>query len=316
MGLSPYTRRVKRVCDARGIPDVCRSLAHVWDFSQGKRTWHILFSDSAGRDDDFLHGCPRQRRRGEGWAVQRSNLRSKCHDPPKWWTNSGNPGEDKTGATAWFDYSTEIYTIEPGKGLERTFTVTVPKDTKPGQYIAALSFETADPLTIPDAPNLKQTLRQTIAFAITVPGTVTPAFEIKDVHVIADPNWTGIEATISNTGNVLVEPSGTISISDLKGTPLGSFEVTLGKYYAFKDGLIQLGLGNLTPNGEYLVTIDLHDQATGANAVIENQKIQVTTSAQIAAAEAPPVVFSEAVGELKPSADKPQFLNVTATLSN
>lgn len=230
--------------------------------------------------------------------------------------NSGNPTEAPTGATAWLDYPTEIYTIDPGKGIERTFNVTIPKDVKPGQYIAALSFETADPIEIPNTPALKQNLRQTIAFEITVPGKVEASFQIKDVHVIADPEWTGLLATISNTGNVLVKPSGTITISDVNGNPLGSLPLSLGTYYAFKDGLIQIGIGSLTPNGVYLVTIDLHDADSGASASIENQKVEVTTSAAIAAANAPPIGFDSATGTLRPSPDKPQFLDVAATVTN
>lgn len=229
---------------------------------------------------------------------------------------SGDPTEAKTEPATWFDYPTDVVSLQPGTGIERTFNVSVPANARPGQYIAVLCLETADPLSIPGQPNFKQVLRSTIAFVINVPGKIDPAFSIKDVHVVSDETWSGIEATISNKGNILVAPSGTVALSDLSGKQLVSLDVQLGEYFAFRDGLLQVGIQGLVPNGRYLVTIDLHDAKTGASASIENQEVTVTTSAQIAAAAAPPVMFSTVTGELKPSAEKPQFLNVGATITN
>jgi len=230
--------------------------------------------------------------------------------------DTGAPDEAKSGATAWFEYSTDIVTLKPGTGIERTFAVVIPEETKPGEYVSALSFETAEPIEVPGTPNLKQILRQTIAFIITVPGTVVPSFSIDNLHLVVDPAWTGLEATLVNTGNVLVKPTGKITISDSSGKPLTSQDVVFGTFYAFKSGLIQTGFGNTLPAGDYQVTFELRDPETGATALIENQKITSVTQGELSAEAIPPINFDEATAEIKPALDNPQFLNVTAIVSN
>jgi hypothetical protein len=230
--------------------------------------------------------------------------------------DTGGPDEEKTGATTWFDYPNDIVTLEPGKGIERTFSVTVPEDTPPGQYVVAMCFETAEPIAIEGIANLKQNLRQTIAFYLTVPGEVRPEFSVEQPRLLNDPTWSGIEAVLVNSGNVLVRPEGRITISNPDGSPLASTEIGFGAFYAGQSGLIQIGLGNLLPNGDYLVTIELRDPATGATALIEDQPVTVTTSEQVAADAAPPVEIISATGEIVPDLANPQFLDLDVVIAN
>ncbi|MEJ7839675.1 MAG: hypothetical protein WKF81_12735, partial [Thermomicrobiales bacterium] len=51
-------------------------------------------------------------------------------------------GEPSSAPTTWLDDQTETLELEPGLLIERTLVVTVPADTQPGQYIAALSNAT------------------------------------------------------------------------------------------------------------------------------------------------------------------------------
>ena len=230
--------------------------------------------------------------------------------------DTGGPTDEKTGVTTWLDFPNDVLTLEPGSGIERTFTVTVPKDTPPGEYITALCFETADPLPIVGAENFKQNLRKTIAFNLTVPGEIHPEFSIQNVHMVIGESWSGLQADLVNSGNVLVQPEGRLTISTPDGKPLMTSEIGFGSFYAGHTGLIQYGLGDLLPGGEYDVTIELSDPETGATAIVENQRITTTTQAALDAATAPPVSFLDATGELKPNAESPQFLLVDATLEN
>lgn len=229
--------------------------------------------------------------------------------------DSGGPNEPKTGETAWFDYPNDVLTLQPGKGVERTFTVTVPTGTQPGQYVTALCFETADPLPVPGVPNLKQNLRQTIAFYLTVPGAIRPEFSIENVRIVTDPGFTGVEAEIHNTGNILIRPEGRLTIKKPDGPPLLTTELGFGAFYADRTGTIQTGIGDLLPPGQYVVTIELRDPKTGATAIVDNQPV-ATTSGDAAAVAAPPVSFSAVSAQIRPSAAKPQFLNLDATLAN
>lgn len=229
---------------------------------------------------------------------------------------TGGPEDEKTGTTTWLDFPNDIVTLEPGKGIERTFEVTVPDDTPPGEYVTALCFETAEPLPIPGVPNLKQNLRKTIAFYITVPGDVHPEFSIENIHMVVDETWSGLEADIVNSGNIRVKPEGRLTVSTTDGEPILTTEIAYDAFYAGQTGRIQYGFGDLLPAGEYDVTIELRDPDTSATAIVENQRITTTTQEALDAAAAPPVAFTSASGELKPDAESPQFLQIDATLEN
>lgn len=229
---------------------------------------------------------------------------------------SGGPDQEKTGATTWLDYPTDEVRLDPGQGIERTFSVSVPGDATPGQYITAICFETAEPIAVPGVPNLKQNLRKTIAFYLTIPGDIRPEFVIENVHLTTDESWSGIEAEVVNTGNVLVRPEGRVTVSTTDGAPIATVEIGYDAFYAGKTGLIQTGFGDILPSGDYLVTIELRDPETGATAIVEDQPIATTTRAEQEAAAAPPVAFAAATGEIVPSPDDPQFLRLDATIAN
>lgn len=286
----------------------------IYPKETGPRTFFDVVQDAGTKKNYTVvlinAGSPKQGSfRGLTFAA---NVRTKVNGG----LESGGPTDEKTGTTTWLDYPNDEVKLEPGKGIERTFTVTVPKDTPPGQYITALCFETADPIAVPGVPNLKQNLRQTIAFYVTVPGEIHPQFSIEDIRIASNPTWSGVEAKIVNSGNVLVRPEGRITVNKPDGTPFLTNEISFGAFYAGQTGIIQTGFSDRLPAGDYLVTIELRDPDTGAKAIVENQQIATTTGGDITAQEAPPVAFSAVSGKLEPNSHSPQFLNVSATISN
>ncbi|HVL25591.1 MAG TPA: DUF916 domain-containing protein [Thermomicrobiales bacterium] len=50
---------------------------------------------------------------------------------------------EPVGTATWLEYEAETVTLEPGKGMEKAFTLTVPADAAPGQYIAGVVLQTA-----------------------------------------------------------------------------------------------------------------------------------------------------------------------------
>jgi len=54
-------------------------------------------------------------------------------------------GEAPSGTTQWLDYPDREVTLGPGEALVIDFTVSVPAATVPGEYIAALVAENAEP---------------------------------------------------------------------------------------------------------------------------------------------------------------------------
>jgi len=89
-----------------------------------------------------------------------------------------DPEVKATGPATWIDYPSETFEFAPGEGVTRTFTVTVPDDAEPGQYIAGISLQTAEPLEVEGTDLFNQIIRKTIAVFIIVPGEETPAFNL------------------------------------------------------------------------------------------------------------------------------------------
>jgi hypothetical protein len=229
---------------------------------------------------------------------------------------TGDPDEEPTGATAWLDYAPTPYTLEDGQGTEITFPVSVPADAKPGQYIIALAFQTAEPLEIAQTPELRQTLRATTVMVLTVPGTIEPSFKVSDLHLVIDQTWSGFVATIENTGNILVRPRGKLTISDADGNPMMTQDFGLGSFFAFMSGTMEVGFANTLPPGDYLVTVEMRDEETGATAIVENVPISTMSQGELQALSLPPVTINDAAAVPRPDDAHPQFLDVDVLLGN
>ncbi|MGH2558947.1 MAG: hypothetical protein ACRDJH_07775 [Thermomicrobiales bacterium] len=221
-------------------------------------------------------------------------------------------GAAPEGVTTWLDYPEELYTIAPGKGIERTFRVAVPEGTEPGQYITALVLENAEALAVEGSENFEQLVRFAVPVFITVPGPIEPEFEVGEITLITEEINALIYVEIVNTGNVRVRPEGTVTVSDAGGEQLFNAPVSMGSVYARDSTSLVVGLPPL-PFGKYQITVDLADPETGATATGE---ATVTATAPTTPAPPPPVQIFDASGTPRPDADDVQFLVVAAPIEN
>jgi hypothetical protein len=119
---------------------------------------------------------------------------------------------------------------------------------------------------------------------------------------------------ITNTGNILVKPVGEIHLTDASGAEVLSAPVQMGSVYAHDATKLSITLSQPLPEGSYQISVDLRDAATGASASVSN----ATVEAHGAATPVPTALihFSSATATPKPSVDKLQFLDVSATITN
>jgi hypothetical protein len=221
--------------------------------------------------------------------------------------------EEPAGLTTWIDYSEELYTIQPRTGIERSFTINVPDDARPGQYIAALALETADSQAIEGSDNFRQLVRIAVPIVVIVNGPIEPEFEIGAVTVEASETTSTLDVEIINTGNIRVRPTGTVAVSDATGTQLFNAPVTMGSVFAWESTSLIIPLPQPLAPGDYRVTIDLNDPDTGASAKSE---AVITATAPATPAPPPPVQFFSATGIPQPDAANVQFLDIAALIDN
>jgi hypothetical protein len=222
-------------------------------------------------------------------------------------------GAPPSGVTTWLDYPERVDTIEPGKGIERSFSVAVPEQTDPGQYITALILENAEAVAVEGSENFRQIVRFAVPVFITVPGPIEAAFEIGDIGLTSNDASAEISIGIVNTGNVRVRPSGTVKVLAPDGAQLYSAPVSMGSVYARDSTSLIVPIAQPLASGNYRITVDLKDEDTKATAKGE---ATVTSTAAATPAASAPLQILNATGTPRPDAQDIQFLDVSATISN
>lgn len=197
--------------------------------------------------------------------------------------NGGFAAADQTmkpaGATSWLSVQNAPFTLSSSSQRSIPFTVTVPAGTPPGQFITALVVSTARPLPVPNGSTFKQIIRSTVPVEITVPGPVKPGFTLGAPQFVQHTAGATLDIPVANTGNILVKPAGTLTVTTPDGKQALKLPVAMLSVYAGLSTHIEVNLPASFEPGEYRVSLSLKDPATGATASLTN----------VAATLAPPV---------------------------
>jgi hypothetical protein len=111
-----------------------------------------------------------------------------------------------SGTTEWLNYQTDLIPLAVGEAIRRTFTVTVPADTGPGEYITSIVLENDLPLHSTGAVGLNQIIRQAVAVVVTVPGPRRPGIAIGAASHKVVAGRSIVSVALDNSGNVRLKP--------------------------------------------------------------------------------------------------------------
>lgn len=230
-------------------------------------------------------------------------------------TNGGfaiaEPDVPVTGPATWIDYPSDTLDFAPGEGVERTFKVTIPDDAEPGQYIAGISLQTAEPIAVEGSSLFNQIIRKTIAVFIIVPGEQTPAYDLGEPEIVPGTRRAQIMIPVNNTGNVLVKPRGELRLSNAAGETVLTAPIAMGSVYAGTTAPLAVSVPGSVPVGDYVLSVDLRDEATGVTASITESTVAITEAEDVTEQ------FSIAgTVTLAPDTDKPVFADVNAEITN
>ena len=138
----------------------------------------------------------------------------------------GTPGSPKALTSRWVVVSSPQITLQPSEQRDVPFTVKVPADVKPGQYLAAVSASVGvdpDVLKGAKAPPRRGAafamalqLQRAIGVEVDVPGAFAPKLEVTGATATANPNGSGVALGVhmANTGNALAHGNGVIRVAD------------------------------------------------------------------------------------------------------
>lgn len=185
-----------------------------------------------------------------------------------------------TGPATWLQLETGPVTLATGAPVSRELEVTVPDDAAPGQYVAAIALETAEPIATAGG-DIPQLARATTFVTITVPGEFEPDFTLGEPTLIASGSLR-VQVPLTNSGAIPVAPSGTLTLEPAGDGSTISIPVTMGIVLAGVETSLDITLPEPPPPGDYQFELSLSDAATRANA--ETEPVTVT----IPEVEAPP----------------------------
>jgi len=128
-------------------------------------------------------------------------------------------------AGAWISLAQSTLTLKPGQHRTVPFTVRVPASAKPGQWVGGVVAETSHQVSQPKSKN-KASVRikirdlTIVAVQVNVPGPPVLGFTIGGVTTAGQRGFQQIVTHIANTGNVLVKPTGTVTVLNKQGAKL------------------------------------------------------------------------------------------------
>lgn len=166
---------------------------------------------------------------------------------------------------AWISMPSEPLAIEPGAEVTVPVTVNVPDSTVPGEYMAAIATETVDSVAMEGTDAFRQISRKVNAVIITVPGPVTTSFELGTPVIETIDEGLQVVIPIENTGNTRVRPAGSIEITTTAGELVAEIPVAMGSVYAWHSTTIEASHSPGIPPGDYIVTVELVDAASGTS---------------------------------------------------
>jgi hypothetical protein len=172
--------------------------------------------------------------------------------------------EARSGMTTWLDYPSATMDMRAGQAVHRPFTVTVPLDAGPGEYIAGLVLENEKPIHTDGTVSVDQFVRQAVAVVVTVPGQRLPRLTIGAAshHVVAGRSIVSI--AVANPGNVRLKPAVAFTLFDASGATITQTSLRMDTFYARTSTFVEIPLAALLLPGAYTIRLSLDDSDDGA----------------------------------------------------
>ena len=149
--------------------------------------------------------------------------------------------DDQNGIGDWTTVSKSPIEIKPDERIDVPFTINVPKDISPGQYIGGIVIEYGPDAAQPQQSNaclasgncgqglVSVKTRIGSRIYLTIPGKAQEAVDLTDFHYFTSlSGQPRFKFTIVNDGNVTYQPQAEVTIRDSSGRIYDSFTKPLG----------------------------------------------------------------------------------------
>lgn len=186
--------------------------------------------------------------------------------------------DDPSATTSWLDFRPTTVELAPGEGTTLAFSVTVPRDTPPGEYITSIVAESTEPYRGEgEGLEVDQVNRVAVAVAIDVPGERRPELAIGAVGHETVAGHSVVRFEVSNPGNVHLRPAGELRILRDDGTPILETPARMDTVYAGTSTRFEATLARALDPGAYCASLALTDEVARASARAECLPFRVSS---------------------------------------
>ena len=219
------------------------------------------------------------------------------------------PEESVEEPGSWIDFPADQAVFAPGEIQERLLTITVPAGTPPGQYVAAIELKTVEPVQV--SGSFEQYFSKIVSVYITVPGDLIADFMVSEPEIIVNSRGAALVFTASNSGNVRLDLTGSVTLFDAEGNTLYEMQVPFGPLYLGQETFLQVILPAAPPPGEYSISYSFTDTTSAKTVTRESMAIEIQEGDVTASA---PIRFENVA--IEPNANPIVFANVTVEVTS
>jgi|SRR5581483_6094399 len=187
------------------------------------------------------------------------------------------------GVGRWIHFGSTSVAPQPGRAVIVPFTIHVPKNVKPGQYVGGSVIDTSATTSV--VKTMKVGKREAaatvqlksitvIAYQVNVSGKMAPRFRVSR---ITGGNIAGTQVLylhLSNDGNAMAKPTGTLTLSTLKGVRRQPVRFRMDTVLPHTAIDYPLALGELLPSGAYTAEVEIDGDGTKS---VETLPVSIST---------------------------------------
>jgi hypothetical protein len=167
-----------------------------------------------------------------------------------------------TRVGAWISLSSTSLTLRPGQHQTVNFTVRVPANTRPGQWVGGVVAETSRQVTgakSKQKASVQIKIRDLtiVAVQVNVPGPPITAFSIGGVKTGGQRGFQEVVTHIANNGNQLVKPTGSVTVLNKQGVVLQVLTFKMDTFLPQTAVDYPLLLKKALPPGDYSAIVKL-----------------------------------------------------------
>lgn len=163
-------------------------------------------------------------------------------------------------ASTWIKLSQSVLRLTPGQSRIVPFTVTVPAGASPGDHVAGIvaDNETLTQRAKGGAIRIKIKHLTVAAVVVRIPGATAAGLALGQVSASGGHGFQFLNLGLTNSGNVMIKPTGTLTVRDSTGQTVVDKSLQLDTLIPGTSIAYPVSLSAALQPGSYTAEVDFH----------------------------------------------------------